>query len=114
MLHAFYAEVDPRASGIEGRKQVQTAAREAWAFVPTTVMPELPRLASVSYEGGHRYFVDGSAVTADIQAGGTWKPSWWADSTRAARATMRWISPTRRTPSRYGKSTAHEHLHHGP
>lgn len=73
MLHAFYAEVDPRASGIEGSKQVQTAAREAWAFVPTTVMPELPRLASVSYEGGHRYFVDGSAVTADIQAGGTWK-----------------------------------------
>lgn len=73
MLHAFYAEVDPRASATEGRKQVQTAAREAWAFVPTTVMPELPRLASVSYEGGHRYFVDGSAVTADIQAGGTWK-----------------------------------------
>ena len=73
MLHAFYAEVDPRASSIEGGKQVQTAAREAWAFVPTTVMPELPRLASVSYEGGHRYFVDGSPVTADIQAGGTWK-----------------------------------------
>lgn len=73
MLHAFYAEVDPSASGTEGRKQVQTAAREAWAFVPTTVMPELPRLASVSYEGGHRYFVDGSPVTADIQAGGTWK-----------------------------------------
>lgn len=73
MLHAFYAEVDPSASGIEGRKQVQTAAREAWAFVPTTVMPELPRLASTSYEGGHRYFVDGSAVMADIQAGGTWK-----------------------------------------
>lgn len=73
MLHAFYAEVDPRASATEGRKQVQTAAREAWAFVPTTVMPELPRLASVSYEGGHRYFVDGSPVTADIQAGGTWK-----------------------------------------
>ncbi|WP_080747427.1 pilus assembly protein [Comamonas thiooxydans] len=36
-------------------------------------MPELPRLASTSYEGGHRYFVDGSAVMADIQAGGTWK-----------------------------------------
>ncbi|WP_291603536.1 PilC/PilY family type IV pilus protein [Comamonas sp.] len=73
MLHAFYAEVDPTASGTEGRKLVQTAAREAWAFVPTTVMPELPRLASTSYEGGHRYFVDGSAVMADIQAGGTWK-----------------------------------------
>ncbi|KGG92435.1 MULTISPECIES: pilus assembly protein [Comamonas] len=73
MLHAFYAEVDPTASGIEGSKSVQTAAREAWAFVPTTVMPELPRLASTSYEGGHRYFVDGSAVMADIQAGGTWK-----------------------------------------
>ncbi len=73
MLHAFYAEVDPAATGTEGQMLVQTAAREAWAFVPTTVMPELPRLASISYEGGHRYFVDGSPVMADIQAGGTWK-----------------------------------------
>ena len=52
---------------------VPVAAREAWAFVPTAVMPEMPRLASTEYESTHRYFVDGSPVQADIKVGNTWK-----------------------------------------
>ena len=73
MLHAFYAETDLTKKMTVGATQVPVAAREAWAFVPTAVMPEMPRLASTDYESTHRYFVDGSPVSADIQVGTTWK-----------------------------------------
>jgi type IV pilus assembly protein PilY1 len=55
MLHAFYA----------------LTGKEAWAFVPNTVMPNLYKLADKSYT--HQYFVDGSPVIADIKVGGVWK-----------------------------------------
>ena len=73
MLHAFYAETDLTKTMTVGVSSVPVAAREAWAFVPTAVMPEMPRLASTDYESTHRYFVDGSAVSADIKVGTTWK-----------------------------------------
>lgn len=71
MLHAFYAETN-LSKTITGTSQ-RLAAREAWAFVPETIMPGLARLASTDYEGNHRYFVDGSPVVADIRADGVWK-----------------------------------------
>ena len=50
MLHAFNAE---------------TGAEE-WAFIPTTVMPELWRLADSKYDANHRAFVDATPTLADI------------------------------------------------
>lgn len=73
MLHAFHAETDLRKTENVGGRPVALAAREAWAFVPSAVMPEMARLASVDYDGGHRYFVDGSPVVADIRDGSGWK-----------------------------------------
>ena len=73
MLHAFYAEADLSKTTTVGGVTVPIAAREAWAFVPTAVMPEMPRLASTEYESSHRYFVDGSPVQADIKVGNVWK-----------------------------------------
>ena len=73
MLHAFYAETDLTKTITVNSTTRLAAAREAWAFVPTAMMAEMPRLASTDYESAHRYFVDGSPVTADIKVGNTWK-----------------------------------------
>ncbi|MFG5779502.1 pilus assembly protein [Comamonas sp. J-3] len=73
MLHAFHAETDWSKKEMIGNKEVLTAAREAWAFVPKAAMAEMPRLASVEYESNHRYFVDGTPVVADVEIGGAWK-----------------------------------------
>ncbi|MDR2330239.1 MAG: hypothetical protein LBE58_11610, partial [Comamonas sp.] len=73
MLHAFHADTDLRKTETIGGRTVPVAAREAWAFVPTAVMPEMARLASVDYDSAHRYFVDGSPVVADIHDGSAWK-----------------------------------------
>ena len=73
MLHAFYAETDMTKTITVGSASVPVAAREAWAFVPTAVMSEMPRLASTEYESAHRYYVDGSPIQADIKVGGVWK-----------------------------------------
>jgi type IV pilus assembly protein PilY1 len=57
MLHAFNA----------------TNGAELWAFVPTTVMPNLYKLANSKYSVSHQFFVDGAPVEADVKWGGTWK-----------------------------------------
>lgn len=57
MLHAFSA-----ATG-----------EELWAYVPTTVMPNMYRLADKNYATGHQNFVDAEPVVADIYVGGAWK-----------------------------------------
>lgn len=57
-LHAFDAE-----TGVE-----------AFAFIPTAVIPQLPKLTSQSYQGGaHRYFVDGTPVVRDVYLNGNWR-----------------------------------------
>ena len=73
MLHAFYAETD--LTKTVGNNNALKAAREAWAFVPTAVMSKMPALASVNYDNGHQYFVDGSPVMADVydKGEGKWK-----------------------------------------
>ncbi len=40
--------------------------QEIWAYMPTMVMPHLYKLADKKYKDKHRYFVDGSPVSADI------------------------------------------------
>ncbi|WP_020394638.1 pilus assembly protein [Thiolinea disciformis] len=44
---------------------------ETYAFVPSTVMPNMPLLAERNYE--HRYFVDGEITAADVYLDGAWK-----------------------------------------
>lgn len=57
MLHAFYAA--DGTGTIEGGK-------EAWAYVPSIVMPKLYKLADKNYANLHEYFVDGTPVVSDI------------------------------------------------
>ena len=57
MLHAFYAANG--ATGILG-------GDEAWAYVPTMVMPNLYKLADINYSANHQYYVDGTPVQGDV------------------------------------------------
>jgi len=57
MLHAFYA----------GTSIVDTQGGvEAWAFIPTMVLPNLYKLADENYDTHHQYYVDGTPSAADI------------------------------------------------
>jgi Tfp pilus tip-associated adhesin PilY1 len=57
MLHAVYA----------GTSIVDTAGgTEAWAFMPSMVLPDLYRLASESYATEHLYSVDGTPSVGDV------------------------------------------------
>ncbi len=47
-----------------------TTGAEEWAYVPNGVINNLPLLADKSY--AHRYYVDGTPITADYYSGG-WK-----------------------------------------
>lgn len=50
MLHAFDA----------------TTGNELWAYVPTTVIPNLYKLADKTYSNNHKYYVDGDIVVSDV------------------------------------------------
>jgi type IV pilus assembly protein PilY1 len=57
MLHAFYAgtsDTDPQGG------------QEAWAIIPTAVLPNLYTLADANYQNVHRYFVDGTPTVSDV------------------------------------------------
>ena len=57
MLHAFYA----------GTSIVDTnGGNEAWAFIPTMVLPNLYKLASENYGSQHVYSVDGTPTVGDV------------------------------------------------
>lgn len=57
MLHAFDA----------------TSGQEAWAYVPSMVLPNLYLLADKDYTNRHRYFVDGPVATGDVRIAGEWR-----------------------------------------
>jgi type IV pilus assembly protein PilY1 len=57
MMHAFNAD-----TGVE-----------LWAFIPTAVKDRLHKLADKNYGSNHEFFVDGPALTADVQIGGQWR-----------------------------------------
>lgn len=70
MLHAFYAgdgSMDP-ATGLTPGATSVTGGDEAWAYVPSLMLPNLYKLADKDYGtvGKHRYFVDGTPVVGDI------------------------------------------------
>lgn len=56
MLHAFDAET----------------GKEAWAYVPTAVLPNMYKLADKQYATQHQYFVDATPFVQDVQIGSTW------------------------------------------
>jgi Tfp pilus tip-associated adhesin PilY1 len=53
----------------------EATGQEAWAYVPSMVMPELYRLADKAYADKHHYFVDGTPVMGDICASGCAAPA---------------------------------------
>ena len=57
MLHAFYA-ADGTGTIVGGE--------EAWAYIPSLVLPKLYKLADKNYANLHQYFVDGTPVVGDI------------------------------------------------
>lgn len=70
MLHAFYANSD-MMDNVTGNVVTSggvnvTGGQEAWSYIPTAVMPNLYKLADISYASKHQYFVDGSPVSTDI------------------------------------------------
>lgn len=66
MLHAFYA----------GTSTTDTQGGvEAWAFIPSIVLPNLHRLADRDYASLHQFNVDGTPVAGDVYDSGAsaWK-----------------------------------------
>ena len=66
MLHAFYAGTsvtDPQRG------------QEAWAVIPSAVLPNLYKLADANYKNTHQFFVDGTPTVGDAfdTTSGTWK-----------------------------------------
>jgi Tfp pilus tip-associated adhesin PilY1 len=66
MLHAFYAGTSVTDS---------VRGKEAWALIPSTVLPNLFRLADTNYPNIHQYSVDGTPTVADAydSVAGAWK-----------------------------------------
>lgn len=56
MLHAFHSS---DATGITG-------GDEAWAYIPSQMLPKLYKLADKNYGTQHEYFVDGTPVSGDV------------------------------------------------
>lgn len=72
MLHAFYAgngSMD-NATGLTPGVTAVTGGDEAWAYIPSLMLPNLYKLADKHYgaPGNHRYYVDGTPVVGDICA----------------------------------------------
>jgi Tfp pilus tip-associated adhesin PilY1 len=57
MLHAF--KVGTSVTDIEG-------GTEAWAVIPSTMLPNLYRLADAGYSEAHTFFVDSTPSTGDV------------------------------------------------
>ncbi|MGZ5712921.1 MAG: PilC/PilY family type IV pilus protein, partial [Caldimonas sp.] len=66
MLHAFYAGTSV-ADPLGGK--------EAWAIIPSLVLPKLWKLADNNYKDNHSYFVDGTPAVSDMYdtGSGSWK-----------------------------------------
>ncbi|MFG5777951.1 pilus assembly protein [Comamonas sp. J-3] len=49
---------------------------EKFAYVPRGVIPNLSRLSDLGYDNNHRYFVDGSPMTGDVNLGSAGSANW--------------------------------------
>ena len=70
MLHAFYANTDEMDTTtgdvVTGGGMSVVGGQEAWAFIPSAVLPNLYKLADINYASKHQYYVDGSPISGDI------------------------------------------------
>lgn len=70
MLHAFYAAdglMDAATGSVVTSGGITvTGGDEAWAYIPTMVLPKLYTLADKSYSSKHQFFVDATPVEGDI------------------------------------------------
>jgi Tfp pilus tip-associated adhesin PilY1 len=66
MLHAFYAGTSVTDAD---------RGKEAWALIPSTVLPNLYKLADTNYANIHQYSVDGTPTVSDAydSVAGAWK-----------------------------------------
>ena len=64
MLHAFYAGQSPTDAD---------RGKEKWAVIPSTVLPNLYKLADNNYKNNHQFYVDGSPVVGDVYDGSNWR-----------------------------------------
>ena len=70
MLHAFYATLSTNPA--------DKAGQEAWAVIPSSVLPNMYKLADDNYKrDGHQFYVDGTPVVGDICTGGCAAASDW-------------------------------------
>lgn len=70
MLHAIFTGDREDDNG----QPVFTGGRQAFAFIPSAVIPNLPRLTGQNYVGGgHRFFVDGTPVVRDVYFDNAWR-----------------------------------------
>jgi Tfp pilus tip-associated adhesin PilY1 len=67
MLHAFYA---PKSTDTAN---AQLAGKEAWAVIPSAVLPNLYKLADYQYSDRHTWYVDSTPVIGDVYDGTSWK-----------------------------------------
>lgn len=71
MLHAFYSAsdmMDTNGKVVSSGGTNVTGGAEAWAYVPSFVLPNLHKLADKNYSNNHQYFVDGTPISGDICA----------------------------------------------
>jgi Tfp pilus tip-associated adhesin PilY1 len=66
MLHAFYAPQPGDANWADRGK-------EAWAYIPSQVLPNLYKLADEQYYANHQFFVDGTVAVGDAYNGSSWR-----------------------------------------
>jgi type IV pilus assembly protein PilY1 len=69
MLHAFYASTDNmNTSGnvVASGGTAVTGGAEAWAYIPSMVLPNLYHLADKNYSSTHQFYVDGTPIIGDI------------------------------------------------
>ena len=73
MLHAFFAgKVTKNSAGQQ--TVVYEGGKEAFSYIPSAVISNLPKLAAQSYKGGaHQFFVDGSPIVRDVYIDGQWR-----------------------------------------
>jgi len=69
MLHAIYAPISPTDANYA------KAGKEAWAYIPQAVMPNLYLLADTQYSTKHQFYVDGTPSFGDIydKTSASWK-----------------------------------------
>lgn len=71
-LHGFNACI----VGVTLGCTTANSGKELIAYIPSMVYANLSRLTDKTYNGNHRYFVDGSPMVADANLGTTALPNW--------------------------------------